>query len=158
MIPGAVHIYLTTEENPRKPQLGDCRRLYVQSSPHIGSLTSVVSHSTSGGKRKERGKGRSRVRVISPFSCLSCKHTNVYTKQSLREIHVRTSIFYCFLSSLCFRVISCFNYSFILFHFISAFIIHVSRKEKNRLVDRRSYLNNLVGKRPIVVLYSFWGV
>ena len=45
MIPGAVQrspgIYLTAEEKPGKPQLGDSRRrLCDQSSPQMGSLTS----------------------------------------------------------------------------------------------------------------------
>ena len=45
-IPGAVHrspgICLTGEENPRKPQLGDClmKGLSGQSSPQMGSLSS----------------------------------------------------------------------------------------------------------------------
>ena len=45
IIPEAVHISpgicLTAEENPRKPQLGDClmKRLCDQSSPQMGPLT-----------------------------------------------------------------------------------------------------------------------
>jgi hypothetical protein len=45
MILGAVHrspsIYLTAEENPRKPQLGDrlMKGLCGQSSPQMGSLS-----------------------------------------------------------------------------------------------------------------------
>ena len=46
IIPGAVHrspgICVTTEENPRIPQLGDrlMKGLYDQSSPRLGSLSS----------------------------------------------------------------------------------------------------------------------
>ena len=60
VIPGAVHrspgICLTAEENPRKPQLGDC--LCDQSSPQMGpflQMRSVGSHSTSG-RQKEGNK------------------------------------------------------------------------------------------------------
>ena len=65
-IPGVVHRYpgsfLTAEENPGEPQLGDRRsRLWDQSSPKMGSLTSkmrsVGCYSKSGKKmqgKKER--------------------------------------------------------------------------------------------------------
>ena len=65
MILGAVHrtpgICLAAEENPGKPQLGDrpMKGLCDQSSPQMGSFTSVGSHRTSGmekqGKKEKTG-------------------------------------------------------------------------------------------------------
>ena len=70
MILGAVHrspgIFLTAEENPRKPQLGDrlMKGLCEQSSPQMGSLSSsnevyrIAQHVRKGeGRNKEIGRG-----------------------------------------------------------------------------------------------------
>ena len=71
IILGAVHrspgICLTTDENPRKPQLGDrlMMGLCDQSSPQMGvpflQMRSVGSHSTSGREERRKGQGGSAI-------------------------------------------------------------------------------------------------
>jgi hypothetical protein len=66
IIPGAVHrslgIYLIADETPRKPQLGDRRRLCDQSSPQ-NEVGRITKHA-----RKEEGRN---IRMADDYRCLN---------------------------------------------------------------------------------------
>ena len=82
VMPGAVHrflgIYLTAEDNPGNPQLGDRRRrLCEQSSPLMASLASKWGHynhaTCQEGRRKELRKGEGEVtQTWSPWNHGGC--------------------------------------------------------------------------------------
>ena len=97
IIQGAVHrsldIYLMTEENPGKPQLGDRLMKLVRSAiPSIGEpyfqMTSVVSYSRPG--REKEGKKEGRLRLITGVLKL-CLRFRLYNLDS-QNVYVRLLI------------------------------------------------------------------
>ena len=62
MIPGAVHrspgIYLTAEENPGQPQLGDRLMKNVRQVITSNELGRIAQHDREGERRKEGNRGR----------------------------------------------------------------------------------------------------